>query len=67
MSNGEPYQPALASQGWECPKCGSVWAIWVDRCKHCENSNVKLTYTTWTGNETPMTGGTTLTPKESTK
>jgi len=22
-------------QGWVCPKCGSVWAIWVDRCKVC--------------------------------
>ena len=23
------------SYGWVCPKCGSVWAIWVDRCKIC--------------------------------
>ena len=21
--------------GWECPKCGYVWAIWVDRCSNC--------------------------------
>jgi len=21
--------------GWICPKCGYVWAIWVDRCSNC--------------------------------
>ena len=23
--------------GWICTKCGSVWAVWVDRCKKCEH------------------------------
>ena len=22
--------------GWICPKCGSVWAPWVDQCKNKE-------------------------------
>ncbi len=21
--------------GWLCPKCGYVWAIWVDGCSNC--------------------------------
>lgn len=29
-------------QGWECPKCGSVYAIWVDSCSTCKNSNIRL-------------------------
>ena len=29
-------------QGWECPKCGSVYAIWVDSCTTCRNSNVRI-------------------------
>jgi len=24
--------------GWICPKCGSVWAPWVDRCKNCKQN-----------------------------
>ena len=31
------------SQGWECPKCGSVYAIWVSECPTCKNSNIKIT------------------------
>jgi len=23
------------SYGWVCPKCGCVYAIWVDRCSVC--------------------------------
>src|SRR5512147_1707304 len=30
------------AQGWECPKCGSVYAIWVSECKTCKNSNIKI-------------------------
>jgi uncharacterized OB-fold protein len=37
------------SQGWECPKCGSVYAIWVDECSTCKNSNVKIISTGGTG------------------
>lgn len=29
-------------QGWECPKCGSVYAIWVSECGTCKNSNIRL-------------------------
>ncbi len=21
--------------GWMCPKCGFVWAVWVDGCSNC--------------------------------
>ena len=21
--------------GWICPKCGFVWAVWVDGCSNC--------------------------------
>lgn len=21
--------------GWMCPRCGQVWAWWVDRCGYC--------------------------------
>ncbi len=21
--------------GWECPKCGYVWAVWVNGCLRC--------------------------------
>mgnify|MGYP001608228187 CR=1 FL=1 len=31
----------IISQGWECPKCGSVYAIWVASCSTCKNSNLK--------------------------
>ena len=23
------------NEGWECPVCGYVWAIWIDGCKNC--------------------------------
>ena len=28
--------------GWECPKCGTVWAPWVAKCS---NSHASFTYT----------------------
>lgn len=24
-----------ANMGWECPKCGSVYAPWVETCAYC--------------------------------
>ena len=32
-------------QGWECPKCGRVYAPWVSMCSYCGND--KSIY--WTG------------------
>ena len=28
--------------GWECPKCGYVWAIWVDGCANCNQPILKI-------------------------
>lgn len=27
----------IVLQGWECPKCGSVWAIWMKECEICND------------------------------
>ena len=29
----------LTYQGWECPKCGRVYAPWVGQCTMCNNKN----------------------------
>lgn len=29
----------LWNQGWECPKCGRVYAPWMDQCTTCNNKN----------------------------
>ena len=26
-------------KGWECPKCGRIWAPWVKDCSYCNNQN----------------------------
>ena len=25
----------VTPRGWECPKCGSIWAPFVDQCSKC--------------------------------
>lgn len=25
----------MSNKGWECPKCGRCYAVWVGECKHC--------------------------------
>ena len=32
-----PTKPLIPVHGWICPKCGYVWAIWVDGCKNCNH------------------------------
>ena len=39
----EEERKSKSLQGWECPKCGSVYAIWVTDCWGCRNSNIKVT------------------------
>lgn len=29
--------------GWACPKCGRVYAPWVDKCQSCGNSTITYT------------------------
>jgi len=35
------------SQGWVCPKCGSVYAIWVAQCSICRPKVVAADTTDW--------------------
>jgi len=49
MKKDRPWKPKEKPlQGWICPKCGSVYAIWVSECGMCKNSNVKITIGTGT-------------------
>lgn len=29
------FQPFGTQHGWECPKCGSVYAPWMAQCSRC--------------------------------
>lgn len=29
-------------EGWECPKCGSVYSPFITSCERCANSNIKI-------------------------
>jgi hypothetical protein len=31
----------MKKYGWECPKCGYVWALWVDGCRNCNKKKVE--------------------------
>jgi len=31
--------------GWKCPKCGTVWAPFIDRCYNCFTPNYVIKYT----------------------
>ncbi len=31
------------TKGWICPKCGRVYAPWVDKCQYCGNSTITYT------------------------
>lgn len=35
QQNEEYCKTEKLHAGWICPKCGYVWAIWVDRCSNC--------------------------------
>jgi len=28
-------QPSYTPKGWECPKCGRVFAPWITECQYC--------------------------------
>ena len=39
------------TKGWICPKCGRVYAPWVDKCQYCGGSTITCTSPTcpyWT-------------------
>ena len=31
------------TKGWICPKCGRVYAPWVDKCQYCGSSTITCT------------------------
>lgn len=43
MSSAYPsiYSSPPPEQGWQCPKCGSVWAPWKSSCRVCNNVPIK--------------------------
>lgn len=43
-----PPAPPIA-YGWVCPKCGGVYAIWVDRCPVCAPQQWIQSYPNTTG------------------
>lgn len=44
----KPKQVVKPLQGWECPKCGSVYAFYVSECGTCKNSNFVIRTSTKT-------------------
>ena len=46
-STCDPYAfewTAPSERGWECPRCGQIWAPWISQCNCSRNK----TYVTWT-------------------
>ena len=31
------------TKGWICPKCGRVYAPWIDKCQYCGGSTITTT------------------------
>ena len=31
------------TQGWVCPKCGRVYAPWIDKCQYCGSITITCT------------------------
>ena len=49
-STYDPYTwewRAPAERGWECPRCGQVWAPWISQC-NCSKNKTNITWTTTT-------------------
>lgn len=40
--SNENFQEKPHLQGWECPKCGSVYGPFVQICGQCRNSNIQI-------------------------
>ena len=52
-------------QGWECPKCNTVYAPWIAVCPKCKNTSIGYEYTV--GSKTDEVSGTWCLNKESEK
>ena len=48
----EWHSPYHSEKGWECPRCGRVWAPWVTSCD-CSRSHTTITWGSGTGNPLP--------------
>lgn len=42
LNDPQPFQP-FVQQGWECPKCGHVYAPHVTECTHCNHDESATT------------------------
>ena len=38
---------APTEKGWECPRCGQIWAPWISQC-NCSKNKTNITWTTTT-------------------
>lgn len=49
-STYDPYTwewRAPMEKGWECPRCGQIWAPWISQC-NCSRNKTNITWTTTT-------------------
>ena len=49
--NLEHYKTGDSYTGWICPKCGYVWAIWVDGCSNCNMPQMTVEITDGSGTD----------------
>ena len=40
--------PSRSEKGWECPRCGQIWAPWITKCD-CSKTHTTITWTCGTG------------------
>ena len=38
---------ASSQQGWECPRCGKIWAPWISSCTCKRSTTTTTTTVTW--------------------
>lgn len=51
QTQSSSHAPKPPQRGWECPKCGSVYAPWFPKCGKC---GPPQTYTGWTPPISPV-------------
>lgn len=46
----------VQSKGWECPKCGSVWAPFMPECSYCNDAIQQRRASSGTTENADLTG-----------